>query len=153
MAAKKVGELIREARTNAGLTQEALAKKIKTISAADISKAERGEKELTQEELKQIAKITGVTQKSLLEAAKNTKKPASKPAASKPASNSKKPASTTGTAVKVTATEKKLLELYREADSDTKKAVMSLLKGEKSETANIIESLCSGLLNSLKIDK
>ena len=28
MAVKKVGDLIREARTNAGLTQEALAKKV-----------------------------------------------------------------------------------------------------------------------------
>ena len=46
--ANKVGVLIKEARTGAGLTQEQLARKIKGISADDISKAERGEKELTQ---------------------------------------------------------------------------------------------------------
>lgn len=70
MAAKKVGELIREARTNAGLSQEALAKLIDGLSGSDIGKAERGEKELTQAALKAIAKATGVTQKSLLEAPK-----------------------------------------------------------------------------------
>lgn len=148
MAAKKVGELIREARTGAGMTQEGLAKKIKTLSANDISKAERGEKELTQEELKQIAKITGVTQKSLLDAAKGTKKPSS----AKTSSTAKKPA-TTGTSVKVTATEKKLLELYRAADSETKKAAMSLLKGEKEEAASLIGALAGGFLSSLKLDK
>ena len=70
MAAKKVGELIKEARTKAGLSQEALAKQIDGVSATDIGKAERGEKELTQAALKAIAKATGVTQKSLLEAPK-----------------------------------------------------------------------------------
>ena len=41
--AKKVGTLIKEARTEAGLTQEQLARKVKGVSASDISKAERGE--------------------------------------------------------------------------------------------------------------
>ena len=50
--ANKVGNLIKEARTNAGLTQEQLAKKVKNTSAADISKAERGELKLSQEALK-----------------------------------------------------------------------------------------------------
>ena len=45
----------------------------------------------------------------------------------KPATTAKK-ATGTGTSVKVTATEKKLLELYRAADSDTKKAAIALLK-------------------------
>ena len=47
MAAKKVGTLIKEARTNADLTQEQLARKISGLSAADISMAERGKKDLT----------------------------------------------------------------------------------------------------------
>ena len=72
MAGKKVGTLIKEARTQAGMTQEALAKKVKGVSANDISLAERGDKELTQAALKEIAKATGVTQKSLLDAAKGT---------------------------------------------------------------------------------
>ena len=48
-------------------------------------------------------------------------------------------AKSTGTSVKVTATEKKLLELYRAADADTKKAAMALLKGEKSQLGGILD--------------
>ena len=51
MASKKLGTLIRQARTDAGLTQEQLAKKVKGVTASDISKAERGEKELSQDAL------------------------------------------------------------------------------------------------------
>ena len=43
LMAKKVGELIKKARTDAGLTQEQLAKKVDGVTASDISKAERGE--------------------------------------------------------------------------------------------------------------
>ena len=107
MAAKKVGTLIKEARTNAGLTQEQLARKISGLSASDISMAERGKKDLTQAQLKQIAKITGVTQASLLNAAKG--------------STTQKTSSGSTKTMKVTATEKKLVELYRKADTDTKK--------------------------------
>ena len=70
MASKKVGVLIKEARTAAGLTQEKLAQKVDNCTASDISKAERGEKELTSTQLRQIAKATGVTQSSLLNAPK-----------------------------------------------------------------------------------
>ena len=45
--AKKVGNLIKNARQNAGMTQEQLARKVRNCSANDISRAERGEKELT----------------------------------------------------------------------------------------------------------
>ena len=121
--AKKVGTLIKEARTEAGLTQEQLARKVKGVSAADISKAERGEKELTQAALKEIAKATGVTQKSLLDAAKGSSSTKKKTSSSSSASKK---------SMQVTATEKKLVELYREADSDTKKTAMAVLKGEKS---------------------
>ena len=58
----------------------------------------------------------------------------------KPATTAKK-ATGTGTSVKVTATEKKLLELYRAADSDTKKAAIALLKGEKSQLSGILDSI------------
>ena len=68
MAAKTQGQLIKEARTAAGMTQEQLAKKVKGLSASDISKAERSEIALTNDQVKAIAKATGVTQKSLLEA-------------------------------------------------------------------------------------
>lgn len=140
--ANKVGSLIKEARTEAGFTQEQLAKKIKGVEAADISKAERGELELPQTVLKEIAKLTGVTQSSLVNAAKeSTYKSAAKKAAAKKTA-AKTSASTTS--VKVTASEKKLLELYREADSDTKKAAVSLLKGESSGVADMLGSLLGG---------
>ena len=133
MAAKKVGELIKEARTNAGLTQADLGRKV-GLSASDIGKAERGEKTLTQADLKAIAKATGVTQTSLLNA------PGAK--AKTTAKTSAKTSSSSGTSMKLTATEKKLVELYRAADSETKKEAMNLLKGEKND-------LLEGLLGSL----
>ncbi len=142
MAAKKVGELIREARTAAGLTQAELAKKVDGVTATDISKAERGEKDLTQAALKQIAKATGVTQASLLNAPKGAAK-ASKTEGAKTGKTAK-----ASEGEKLTAAEKKLLELYRAADSDTKKAAVSLLKGEKPE-GGILSSLFSGAVDTL----
>ena len=160
--ADKVGTLIREARTKAGFTQEQLARKIKGISADDISKAERGEKDLTQAALKEIAKATGVTQKSLIDAAKGgsaAKKTASKAAGSKASSSktSAKKTASSGTAAKKTASsgtaakkttakrttssrtelklsaeEKKLVKAYREADDRMKAGVKLLLLGTDS---------------------
>lgn len=68
---------------------------------------------------------------------------AKKTTTAKKPSTAKKPATSksTGTSVKVTATEKKLLELYRAADVDTKKAAMALLKGEKSQLGGILDSI------------
>lgn len=140
--AKKVGTLIKEARTEAGLTQEQLARKVKGVSASDISKAERGELDLTQAALKEIAKATGVTQASLLNAAKGST--SKKTTAKKTSSTAKKTSSSTSsskTSMKVSSTEKRLVELYRKADSDTKKAAMSLLKGEESSKEDILNSI------------
>ena len=135
--AKKVGTLIKEARTAAGLTQEQLAKKVAGVSASDISKAERGEKELTQEQLKAIAKATGVTQKSLLDAAKGT-------------SSSSSSSSKSGSSMKLSAAEKKLVEAYRKADKDTQEKILKLL-GEGAESGdNPLGSLLnSDVVNSL----
>ncbi|MBQ9685721.1 MAG: helix-turn-helix transcriptional regulator [Oscillospiraceae bacterium] len=149
--ANKVGPLIKEARTNAGLSQEALAKKIDGVSASDISKAERGEKELTQAVLKQIAKITGVTQTSLLEAAKSGTTAAKKTAsmAKKTTTTAKKTTASTKktTADTYTAAEKKLVELYRAADSDTKKKAVAVLKGEAVDTGDILTSLIGSAID------
>lgn len=128
MAAKKVGTLIKEARTEAGLTQEQLARKVAGVSAADISEVERGKKDLTQEQLKKIAKATGVTQSSLLNAPKNTKSSSTASSGSK-------------SSMQVTAAEKKLVELYRKADTKTRKEALQVLKGEDSLTEDILESL------------
>ena len=149
--AKKVGTLIKEARTEAGLTQEQLARKVKGVSASDISKAERGELDLTQAALKEIAKTTGVTQASLINAAKgssSSKKTSS--TAKKTSSSSKKTSSSSAkTSMKVSSTEKRLVELYRKADSDTKKAAMNILKGESSSTDDIISNLLENAMEML----
>ena len=134
MAAKKVGTLIKEARINADLTQEQLARKISGLSASDISMAERGKKNLTQAQLKQIAKITGVTQASLLNAAKGT-------SSTKKTTTTKSSSTSKTTSVKLTATEKKLVDLYRAADSDTRKAALKVLKGDDSAAEDILENL------------
>lgn len=153
---KKTGALIKEARTAAGLTQEQLAKKITGLSASDISKAERGEAELTQANLKAIAKATGVTQTSLLNAEKTTAK---KTSTAKTATSSKKTTTaskktdtakkTSDTTLKLTAAEKNLVTLYRKADADTKEAAVKLLKGEKGEIEQVLSSLLGGALGSI----
>jgi len=179
--ANKVGPLIKEARTNAGLSQDALAKMIDGLSASDVGKAERGEKELSQDILKQIAKATGVTQKSLVEAAKastystgsskssakssskssstaaktssTSSKSSSKSSSTSSKSSSKSSSSSSKSSAKakeeefkLTATEKKLVELYRAADSDTKKTAIAVLKGETTgnSTEDLLNSLISG---------
>ena len=199
MATKKVGILIKEARTAAGLTQEKLAKAAgENLTAAMISKCERGEDDLTNNQLKKIAVACGVTQSSLLNAPKNlsasaakkkeeeakkasgtktgsakktssaaktvsAKKPAAKPSSEKADSSAKttsakassaKTASAKTTAakvpagatnsIKVTATEKKLVESYREASAKLKKAAVKLLKGDYGDDPDKILSLTSG---------
>ena len=168
--ANTVGPLIKEARSKAKLSQESLAGQIDGLSASDLGKAERGEKELSQSVLRQIAKITGVTQSSLVNAAREStygpaKKSAAAPAAKKPAapaakksaaSSAKKPAASTAkkpaasTAKKpaakrdeleLTAAEKKLIELYRAADAETKKRATAVLKGEQSDNGDILTSI------------
>lgn len=166
MAAKKVGELIKEARAKAGLSQEKLASGIPGLSASDISKAERGEKDLTQDQLKAIAKATGVTQKSLLEAAagkttaktitaKTTEKTTTGKTTAKTTSGKTtakttgKTTSTSDSSMKLTAAEKKLVELYRVADSDTKKKAVSILKGEIVDGGDIISSLLESAIGQI----
>ena len=156
--AKKLGTLIKEARTQAGMTQEALAKKVKGVSAHDISLAERGEKELTQAALKEIAKATGVTQKSLLDAVKtagSTKK-TSTGSTKKTSTGSTKKTSTgstkksSGTAFQLKAEEKKLIQAYREADEKTQMAVrMLLLKSEGLSSASSLAAHTAGGLGDL----
>ena len=135
MASQKLGNLIKEARTDAGLTQEQLARKISGLSASDISQAERGMKDLTQEQLKKIAKATGVTQASLLNAAKG--------------STGKKTSTAARSSMQVTAAEKKLVELYRKASTEEKKAALKALKGEDS----LAEDIFGALLDNISTEK
>ena len=139
MASKKLGNLIKEARTEAGLTQEQLARRISGLSASDISEAERGLKDLTQEQLKRIAKETGVTQTSLLEAAKGSTK--------KTTSSS---SSANKTSMKVTATEKRLVEYYRKATADDRKQAMKILKGDDDIAEDLLETIVDTVTDMLK---
>lgn len=177
MAEKTRGELIKEARTAAKLTQEKLANEVGVVSS-DISKAERGDIDLTDAVLKKIAKVTGVTQASLLNApmggtktvastAKSTTKTAagSKTAAAKSTGTKASTAKTTSTkttaakttvpanadvSMKVTSAEKKLIEAYRAATSDNKKAALKVLKGECNDlVATLLGTSGNAMANSV----
>ncbi len=142
---KRTGERIKQARLAADLTQEKLAQKLGGgITASDISKAERGEAELTTETIKKIAKITGVTQASLL----GTSKSSAKKSASKSDTSAKK--ATKSDTMKLTAAEKKLVEAYRKADSDHKKQALKVLNGEADGLLSSLSgSTVTDLLGSL----
>lgn len=115
----KTGDAIRAARTGAKLTQAALAQQV-GLSAGDISKAERGELELSQKALKAIAKATGVTQTSLVNGTVTPKAPG---------------------ALKLTAGETKLIQLYRKATPEQKSDIQRILNGEKTEVEQLVDSL------------
>ena len=139
---KKLGNMIREARTQKGLTQAALAEQA-GISSSDMGKIERGEKEPAQSALRKMAKPLGLTQKALLEAGAEGASSGKKPSSGKKTSSAGKTSASAKSSIgTLTATEKKLVQLYRKADSNTKKAAMSLLSGE----GNIVEILSSMLL-------
>ena len=150
---KKLGKLVKDARAAKDLSQAALAEIVDGLSAGDVGKIERGEKEPEVAVLKAMAKPLGLTQAALFEAASaatkkaagyesSAAKTASKTAgktsssaktASKTAAKKTSSSKTSSDAdLKLTATEKKLVQLYRKADSSTKKAAMGLLSGSTS---------------------
>ena len=130
----KLGKLVKEARTAKGLSQAALAQKVEGLTASDVSKIERGEKEPSQAILKKMAAPLGVTQKSLLEALSGTGS-TGKTSSGASSSAKKKTGSSASESLTLTATEKKLVRLYRSADTAAKKAAMSILSGD----GNILE--------------
>lgn len=128
---KKTGECIRQARTAAKMTQAQLAKAV-GLSPIVIGKAERGELDLTQAALKSIAKATGVTQVSLLNAEKAT-------AAEKTVKQTAK-----GKAVypmMLTSQEKKVIRLFRKANEDQISDVLRILSGEKTEVEQLVDAM------------
>lgn len=147
--ATKVGNAIKEARTAAGLTPEELAEKVDGVSAEDICQAECGEKKLSQNKLKAIAKATGVTQKSLLDAAKEDAAAAEEaPACEKkeeaPCECDKKEEAPAEEPAELTDSE--VLDLYKTADADTQKAAVSALKGDAPNAQNPLISALAGVL-------
>ena len=146
--AKQNGAKIKEARLAAGLTQADVAKKVEGLSAQDLSKAERGQLDLTQKQIQAIAKLTGVSASSLTKtssAAKSGAKTSSAAKSGAKTSSSRKTGTTSSsTALKLTAEEKKLIGLYRAADKETKKAATALLKGEQQD-ASLMDTMMSML--------
>ena len=84
-----------------------------------------------------------MTQKSLLDAAKLDagKRPGT--AAASSSSNAAK------SSMQVTASERKLVELYRAADSKTRKAATDVLKGNTTTADNIFSSILSNALGGM----
>lgn len=123
---KKTGELICQARTKAKLTQAQLAK-IVSLTTGEIKKAEAGDLDLPQSFLRAIAKATGVTQVSLINA-ENPPKPKA----------TKKPV---GTPMLLTAQEKKVVRLFRNATDDQRSDAMRILNGEKTEVEQLVDAM------------
>ena len=142
MASKKIGNAIKKARTDADLTQEQLARKISGLSATDISEAERALKDLTQEQLKKIAKATGVTQATLLDAAKGSSR--------KTTTKKTTTSSANKTSMKVTATEKRLVEYYRNASTEDRKQALKILKGDDDITEDLLDTVVDVVTDLLK---
>ena len=172
--ASKLGTLIKEGRAAKSWTQAQLAAKVKGLSASDIGRIERGEKIPETEQIKLIAKALGVTQTSLLNAAKgktagsktSSAKAGAKTSSSKTGgktSSSKtgsgKTAAASKTSVTVTAAEKKLLQQYRKADDLTKKAVDSILaavvpsSGKNDGGGDLLNSLLGNVLGQVMVKK
>ena len=83
-----------------------------------------------------MATAKSATTKKTTAAKKTTaKKPATKPAAKKPTS--------TGSSLKLSATEKKLVELYRAASTTTKKEAMEVLKNDSKPNDSLLEAVLS----------
>ena len=129
----ETGIKLKEARTSAGLSQAALAEAAGIVTASDISKAERGIKELTPEQLEAIAKALGVTPESLME--------------TEPTDVPNEPS----------VSDQELLALYRAADADKQKMVVAALKGAQKnpDLANMLAGILKNnepgaLLNALK---
>ena len=117
---ERVGTSIKEARLAAGMTQKQLAEAAGNLSARDISEAERGLKELSDEQLAAIAGATGVDPKSLLGDAEEEA----------PAAQEK--------AVAPEVEDEDILELFNGADPAVKEAALSVLKGEAQEKKDIL---------------
>lgn len=123
---KKTGELICQARTKAKLSQAQLAK-IVSLTTGEIKKAEAGDLDLPQSFLRAIAKATGVTQVSLI----NAEKPPKPKAAKKPV----------GTPMLLTAQEKKVVRLFRNATEDQRSDALRILNGEKTEVEQLVDAM------------
>ena len=110
----EIGMKIKEARTAAGMSQAKLAEAVEGVTASGISKAERGLKELTPEQLRAIAEATGVAPETFM--------------AADPVEAAEE------IAVEVSEEEKELIDSFKAADAETQDAVVSVLKNEPPQS-------------------
>ena len=142
---EQIGASIKEARLAAGMTQKELAEAVDGLSASTLSKAERGLKELTDEQIAAIADATGA--KSLL--GKTKAAPAKKKASAKKKAPVVEAAPVDEPAAAVTA-DKEILELLGVAGPVVKGAVLSALKSDKGDDDPVaaITGMLGGILGS-----
>lgn len=125
----EIGMKIREARTAAGMSQAKLADAVDGVTASGISKAERGIKELTPEQLQAIAEATGVAPETLMTAETVEAVPEKTDAPSEPEKETAEEIT-----VEVTEEEKELIDSFKAADAETQNAVTSVLKDESPQS-------------------
>lgn len=138
---EQIGAKIKEARTAAGMSQKALAEAVDGVSADSISKAERGLKELTDEQLEAIAKATG--SESLLGEVKEE-------ASATPAEAEEAPATSAEAEEAPSAGEIDIMGLFNAAVPAVKEAVLSVLKGEAPQGKGLLDDvlpMLAGILN------
>ena len=136
-----VGDLIKKAKTAAGMIQADLAKAVEGFTTSDGGKAEHGKEEGFPDPLKVVAKGIGAASKSLAAGAAATGDTPSVPKEiALNADGEAGPAS-------LTVDEKALLAFYKAANPDIQKAAMHILKGEKQMMPGVT-SMFEGLIKS-----
>ena len=98
-----------------------------------------------------------MTQASLVNAAKEStyssasaaKKTGGTAAAKKESAAAAKKTAAGKNALELTAAEKKLVELYRAADAETKKKALAVLKGEQTDAADLLSSLLGNAFDNI----
>ena len=129
------GAQIKDARTAAGMTQKELAESVDGLNAKMVSEAERGLRELPDEQLAAIAEVTG--SESLLVGVAEGESPEA------PAED---PAVPVGG-------EEDILNLFNAADPAVKEAALSVLKGDTPQTKGLLDSVLPMVVEMLGGDK
>ena len=147
-----IGAWIKQARKDAGMTQAALAGMLNGITAADISKAERGLAELMPPQLEEIATALGAAPETLtaILKAEPAQEPDLQPAAPAAMDAPAAPAAPTAPAAPAAPDEAEWLELYRKADPAARVAAVALLKGDAAFMP-VLTALFGNLVKTLTL--
>lgn len=136
---------IKKARNTAGMSQKELAAAVPGISAAGISKAERGLIELSPEQLQAIADATGAKPNTAEAVQASAEKET--PADLQKNDIKETPPNSQITVV-LNAAEKELLDLYKASDPITQTLIFYVLKRKKPQMQEVM-ALLGGLLTNL----